>query len=68
MTDDDSEDSVNGEGLFAGYEIESAFYDEMFDAAGSPRPHCSRLWEALNGIPPSETRDHAGTCRAIVSA
>ncbi len=54
MTDDDSEDSVNGEGLFAGYEIESAFYDEMFDAAGSPRPHCSRLWEALNGIPPSE--------------
>ena len=26
----------------------------MFDAAGSPRPHCSRLWEALNGIPPSE--------------
>ena len=54
MTDDDSKDSVNGEGLFAGYEIESAFYDEMFDAAGSPRPHCSRLWEALNGIPPSE--------------
>ncbi len=54
MTDDDSEDSVNGEGLFAGYEIESAFYDEMFDAAGSSRPHCSRLWEALNGIPPSE--------------
>ena len=54
MTDDYSEDSVNQEGLFAGYEIESAFYDEMFDAAGSPRPHCSRLWEALNGIPPSE--------------
>ena len=54
MTDDDSKDSVNGEGLFAGYEIETAFYDEMFDAAGSPRPHCSRLWEALNGIPPSE--------------
>ncbi len=54
MTDDDSEDSVNQEGLFAGYEIESEFYDEMFDAAGSPRPHCSRLWEALNGMPPSE--------------
>ena len=34
---------VNGERLFAGYEIDPVFYDEMFDAAGAPRGHYRRL-------------------------
>ncbi len=38
---------AEGGQLFAGYETDPAFYDEMFDAAGAPRAHCRELWEAL---------------------
>ena len=44
----------NGKHLFAGYEIDADFYDEMFDATGAPRHHCRKLWEALDAIPRAE--------------
>ena len=53
-TANSGDDSLNGERLFAGYEIDPVFYDEMFDAAGAPHGHCRRLWKALNDIPRSE--------------
>lgn len=33
--------------LFSGYEVNPAFYDEMFSATGVPREHCKALWEHL---------------------
>ena len=43
--------------LFAGYETRPAFYDEMFDAGGTPRAHCRALCEALDGMPAAEIAD-----------
>ena len=45
---------ADGGHLFAGYEADPAFYDEMFDAAGAPRPHCRELWEVLGETPRDE--------------
>ena len=44
---------MNGqsEHLFADYRIEPAFYDEMFDPSGAPRPQCRLLFEALDALP-----------------
>ena len=36
--------------LFAGYEVDETYYDEMFHADGSVRKHCRRLLKALAGI------------------
>lgn len=36
--------------LFDGYETDPAFYDEMFDDAGTPREHCRELWTALGDM------------------
>ncbi len=33
--------------LFSNYEVDPAFYDEMFSASGVPREHCKALWEHL---------------------
>jgi uncharacterized circularly permuted ATP-grasp superfamily protein len=35
---------------FKNYEIETAFYDEMFDAQGEPRQHCRELLETLESL------------------
>ncbi len=40
--------------LFSGYEVNEVFYDEMFNADGSVRAHCHRLWETLNEISPAD--------------
>ena len=40
---------VEGESLFAGYEMDPSFYDEMFEPGGAPREHCGKLWKALAG-------------------
>ena len=42
---------AEGKRLFAGYEIDPAFYDEMFEPGGAPRDHCRKLWEALDSMP-----------------
>ena len=42
------------ERLFAGYETDPAFHDEMFEAGGAPRDHCRKLWKALDGMPRAE--------------
>ena len=46
--------SVEGERIFADYEIDPTFYDEMFEEGGVPRGHCRKLWEALNAMPLAE--------------
>ncbi len=38
-------------GLFSNYEMNSRFYDEMFDEDRKPREHCRILWETLNSMP-----------------
>src|SRR5436189_3370004 len=38
---------------FIEYRLDSA-YDEMFDAAGRPRPHYAELVRRLEQVPPSE--------------
>ena len=51
-----------GERLFAGYRTRPAFFDEMFEATGAPRPHCRELCAALDAMPPAEIaamREHA---------
>ena len=40
--------------LFEAYAADPAFYDEMFDEAGTPRPHCRVLWETLDAMPQAE--------------
>ena len=40
--------------LFEGYAANPAFYDEMFDESGHPRPHCRVLWESLDAMPRSD--------------
>ena len=42
------------ERLFAGYKVDPALFDEMFQATGAPRAHCRELWEALDGMPRDE--------------
>ena len=41
-------------GLFGHYEIDPAFYDEMFSPDGAPYAHCRALWKALDGMSPDE--------------
>ena len=37
---------------FHGYDpLNGPFFDEVFEAPGSPRPGCSRLVNAINGLP-----------------
>ena len=50
----EAEAQSNGKRLFAGYEIDADFYDEMFDASGAPRDSCHKLWGALDAIPHAE--------------
>ena len=45
---------VEGESLFAGYEMDPSFYDEMFEPGGAPREHCGKLWKALDSMPRAE--------------
>ena len=40
--------------LFEAYRADPAFYDEMFDEAGTPRGHCRVLWETLDAMPRAE--------------
>ena len=40
-----------GGDLFAGYETDPVFYDEMFDVGGVPRVHCRELWSVLSETP-----------------
>ena len=40
--------------LFEAYEADPAFYDEMFDEKGTPRPHSRVLWETLDAMPQAE--------------
>ena len=56
---------MNGlnERLFADYQNDPAFYDEMFDPVGAPRVQCRRLFDALDALPHGEV-SHAGTRRA----
>ena len=42
------------ERLFASYQIDPAFYDEMFEASDVPRAHCRKLWQTLDGMPRGE--------------
>ncbi len=51
MTDTGSEGARR---LFGAYQANPAFYDEMFDEAGAPRPHCRVLWETLDAMPRAE--------------
>ncbi len=39
---------------FETYELDSAFYDEMFQADGTPRAHCLGLYESLLRLPVEE--------------
>ncbi len=48
----DGSDLSPGRRLFAGYACDPAFYDEMFERGGVPRPHSRNLWEALDAMPP----------------
>jgi uncharacterized circularly permuted ATP-grasp superfamily protein len=43
--------------LFSNYLLDAA-YDEMFDRAGEPRPHCQGLFEDLLAASVPELRDH----------
>ena len=47
---------MNGlnERLFADYQNDPAFYDEMFDPAGAPRAQCRRLFDAIDALPHGE--------------
>jgi uncharacterized circularly permuted ATP-grasp superfamily protein len=49
-----SENLTTGK-LFDGYQVE-AFYDEMFDAAGQPRPECAALLKSFQRLSPDELR------------
>ena len=40
--------------LFANYEVDESFYDEMFRSIDEPREHCRRLCDALNRISTEE--------------
>jgi uncharacterized circularly permuted ATP-grasp superfamily protein len=44
---------ISKRGMFEGYKTEG-FFDEMFDADGSVRPHYLKLAEALQSIPGTE--------------
>ena len=46
--------SMKGEGPFAGYDLDSCFYDEMFDEGGRPREACGRLNAVLSGLAPED--------------
>ena len=45
---------LEGESLFAGYEMDPSFYDEMFEPGGAPREHCGKLWKALDSMSRAE--------------
>ena len=40
-------------GLFEGYDT-GAFFDEMFDAPGKPRPHYAKLFQMLASMPAAQ--------------
>ncbi len=46
--------STNPPQLFSDYEVNEAFYDEMFHSSTEPRAHCRRLLEALGAISAEE--------------
>ena len=37
--------------LFANYQADPRFYDEMFESGDRPREHCRQLWGALKDVP-----------------
>ncbi len=41
-------------GLFATYEWDSRYFDEMFAAKGVPHDHCRELWKELNALSSEE--------------
>ncbi len=43
-------------GLFEGYDT-GAFFDEMFDAPGKPRPHYAKLFQMLASMPAAQFDD-----------
>ncbi len=47
---------VAGSGSFAGYELDAAFHDELFEPGGEARPAARLLAEALAKAEPSELR------------
>jgi len=51
MTDSTTPESDQ---LFAGYDHDARFYDEMFDENGQPWPHCRELWHALKKMTSSD--------------
>ncbi len=48
--------SATGDPLAAGYDL-GGFYDEMFSAAGVPRPHCERLAAYLANATPEQLEE-----------
>ncbi len=50
-----SQSSSKSTGLFKGYSL-GEFYDEMFDAPDTPRPHCARLQSTLGAMSATEFR------------
>src|SRR5262245_65657302 len=43
-------------GLFAGYET-GAFFDDMFELSGEPRPHYAKLFQMLAAMRPGQFED-----------
>src|SRR5271165_5678049 len=43
-------------GLFSGYAM-GAFFDEMFESGGNPRPHYAKLFEKLGAMAPKHFQD-----------
>ncbi|MCY4215049.1 MAG: circularly permuted type 2 ATP-grasp protein, partial [Gammaproteobacteria bacterium] len=63
----DGEPRPDGASPFDGYELDPGFYDEMVDAAGSPRPHCRTLVQAIETWSPGELgRLHQRVARSLL--
>ena len=63
----DSEPKQDRASPFDQYELDPAYYDEMVDAAGSPRPHCLTVAQALAQFSPEEyQRLHQRVARSLL--
>ena len=47
-------DNIDRNDIFANYDRNPAFYDEMFDDTGNPHPHSQGLWDALRKLTPEQ--------------
>ena len=47
---------VGGEGSFSAYDLDSRFYDEMFDSSGNTREFCKRLNAAFAALTPEDLK------------